>query len=189
MISPEFERLIKTSLPKSLSLAMEERFPGEAIDSREVDTDINEDMKEAIILTLSGHLFRMFIAIIFDKNDSLNNLIQTALAKNSTELDDDAFYDYLNEVGNVLCGSMKRDIQKVIPSLGMSTPNLLNIESFKYIQELKINHQGSYLLSQNQSPLFYVNYYLGNYGEIEFSQTPQIEVEEEEVDSGELEFF
>jgi len=188
MISPEFERLIKQSFPKCLSLAMEERFPAEAIEVKETDVSISNDMQEAIILTLSGHLFRMFIAIVFNKNEQLNQLVKDALANNATELDNAAFYDYLNEVGNVLCGSLKRDIQKVIPSLGMSTPNLLNIESFKYMKDLKIDEQGGYVLSKDQTPLLYINYYLGGYGQIEFSQAVQLE-EEEEVDSGELEFF
>jgi CheY-specific phosphatase CheX len=187
MISPEFERLLSTSFPKSLSTTMSERFQNELIEVKEVGTDINNDMQETIILTLSGHLFRMFIAIVFNKNDALKQIIQSALSKGSPELDNDAFYDYLNEVGNVLCGSIKRDIQKVIPSLGMSTPNLLKIESFKYIKELKIDHEGGYALTKDQAPLFYINYYLGSYGEIEFNQSSIIE--EEEVDSGELEFF
>ena len=187
MISPEFERLLKVSLPKCLKLAMGERFPGVTIDVKETDATINDDMQEAIILTLSGHLFRMFIAIIFNKSAGIDQLIQSALAKKTNELDNAAFYDYLNEVGNVLCGSIKRDIQKAIPSLGMSTPNLLNIESFKYMKDLKIDQQGGYALSKDQSPLFYVNYYLGEYGKIEFCQN--INIEEEEVDSGELEFF
>lgn len=186
MISTEFERLINTCLPKSLSIAMEERFPGEMFEVKNVGSDLNSEVNEVIILTLSGHLFRMFITIIFVQNDKLNDLIRNVLSKSSAELDNAAFYDYLNEVGNVLCGSIKRNIQKVIPSLGMSTPNLLDVESFKYIEGLKIDYQGGYMISKDQMPLFYVNYYLKGYGEIDFIQTVQLE---EEVDSGELEFF
>lgn len=187
MISVEFERLIKQSISKSLALTMQERFPGEVLDVRESEVTINKKMTQAIILTISGHLFRMFVAIIFDKNAQLNNLIQNALSKSSTELDNSAFYDYLNEVGNVLCGSIKREFQRAIPSLGMSTPNLLNIESFNYIKELKIDGKTSYLVSQDELPLFYVNSYLGTYGNIEFDQV--LSSEEDDVDSGELEFF
>ena len=156
MISPEFERLLKTSFPKSLTLTISERFQNETIEVKEIDSEIDSEMTEAIILTLSGHLFRMFIAIIFDKNEALKNVIHSSLSKKSPDLADEDFYDYLNEVGNVLCGTIKRDIQKVIPSLGMSTPNLLNIDSFKYVKELKIDHQGGYALTKNQTPLFHV---------------------------------
>ena len=95
-------------------------------------------------------------------------------------------YDYLCEVGNSFFGSVKRVIGNSVTSLGMSTPNILDCSSFKYVDELKIDNKGYAVAELNGNPLFYASFHISASGELNFAVEQTVE---EEVDSGELEFF
>jgi CheY-specific phosphatase CheX len=187
MISTDFERLLQQSFPKSIELGMGERFSHLSSIIKDVGTPKTAPEQEVIVLTISGHLFRLLVALVFNKDNQIRTEIEQAQNKKASEIDDEAFYDYMNEVGNVICGSLKRELHKATPSLGMSTPNLLKHDSFKYIDSMKIDDKGRFDIQVNQQSFFQIDYYLSAYGPLEIDQN--IHIEEEETDSGELEFF
>ena len=143
--------------------------------------------QEFYILTMSSQVFRIFIFLHFTKNADTEKYVSNALNLTSGKLDDDKFYDYLGEVGNAFLGSIKRDIGKYVPSLGMSTPNKLSIDCLKYMKNLKSNFETHSSASLNDKALFHASVYLVADEEL------KIHIDrfahEEEVDSGELELF
>ncbi len=144
-----------------------------------------ETMDEAVFLTISSHLFRIFISIHFHIDDRCKHFISTALKDNKGALELDTINDYLCEVGNAVCGGFKRDLGKSIPALGMSTPNILQQGCFNYIKDLNVEHEKILLVKYEGNDLFYASYYFCKHGDLDFD----VDVSEDEADAGELELF
>jgi hypothetical protein len=187
MITQEFERLIKDGFVKCLDLSMTERFPQQGLTVKELSSVPEVEGDEAVVLTISSHLFRILIFLHYKNDEQLKKILLQALNEKQTNLEQSKVYDYLCEVGNVFCGALKREVQKAVASLGMSTPNILSREAINYVQETRIDLQGFAGVSKQGSPTFYASYYLSAYGDLEYSSDST--VIEDEVDSGELEFF
>jgi len=148
--------------------------------------EMNES--EFFVLTMSSQLFRVFILIHFTKSPQTEAFVADVLKINSSSVDDDKFYDYLGEVGNAFCGSIKRDVGKIVPSLGMSTPNKLNKDCLKYIDQLNTDFEFHAVAEYDESPLFYASIYLSADEELNFN-VKSSQSTNDDIDSGELEFF
>jgi len=186
MISPEFDRLVRDGFNSCLSSAMNERFSQVSIQVKDTSKSPSEfDREQAIVLTISSHLFRILVCMHFNLDDRLVQLVTSGLNEKSTNLEKSKIYDYLSEVGNVFCGALKRELQKAVPSLGMSTPNILSKDSLKYVDSLKVDIEGKSVINSDSGVLFYASYYLSAYGDLDYTSS----MVEESVDSGELELF
>lgn len=74
-----------------------------------------------IVLTLSAYRFQGLMCLL-------------AVADHATvELDN----DQLKELANNLCGTFKRQLGLHVPVLGMSTPNLLQLECLPYLEDYR----------------------------------------------------
>lgn len=149
-------------------------------------TDLNE--AEFFVLTMSSQLFRVFILMHFTKSPKTEAFVADVLKINANSVDDDKFYDYLGEVGNAFCGSVKRDVGKIVPSLGMSTPNRLNKDCLKYIDQLHTDFGFHAVAEYDDSPLLYASMYISADEELNFKVNTNQAIDDD-VDSGELEFF
>lgn len=145
------------------------------------------DTEEFYVLTMSSQLFRIFIFLHFTKNDKSEKFVNSVLNLTSGKLDDDKFYDYIGEVGNAFLGSIKRDIGRYVPSLGMSTPNRLSIDCLKYMKNLNSTFETHATAAFDENILFYSSVYL--VADEELNIRIDRNSLEEEVDSGELELF
>ncbi len=144
--------------------------------------------EEFFILTVSSQLFRVFVLLHFTKNNRSEALAAEALKVGANAIDSDKFYDYLGELGNAFCGTIKRELTKTVPSLGMSTPNRLSRDCLKYFTALNIDYETHSAATYDDEPLFYASVYLSADDEINYTINSASE-SEDEVDSGELEFF
>lgn len=147
----------------------------------------NLEEDEFYVLTMSSQLFRVIVLFHFTRKEETESLVSDILKINLSNLDDDKFYDYLGEVGNAFLGSMKRDIGKSVPSLGMSTPNRLNKDCLKYMQSLNTNFESHAVAEYDDQPLFQASVYL--VADEELNIHVDRHSAEEETDSGELEMF
>jgi len=148
--------------------------------------DLNE--AEFFVLTMSSQLFRVFILMHFTKSPQSYAYVADVLKINTSSVDDDKFYDYLGEVGNAFCGSVKRDVGRIVPSLGMSTPNRLNKDCLKYMKLLHTDFEFHAVAEYDDAPLFYSSIYLSADEELNFDVNTS-QSNEDDVDSGDLEFF
>lgn len=143
--------------------------------------------EEFFLLTVSSQLFRMFVLIHFSKDSRSEEFVANALNVNPANLTDDSYYDFLGEVGNAFCGYLKRELNKTIPHLGMSTPNRLSKECLPYMDSLKTDYEQHAVAEYQGEPLFYASAYLS--ADQELNYAVQASAVEEDTDSGELEFF
>ena len=157
-----------------------------SIKEKQQHNDLNE--AEFFVLTVSSQLFRVFVLMHFTKSPQTEAFVSDVLKINSNNLDNDKFYDYLGEVGNAFCGSIKRDIGKIVPSLGMSTPNRLNKDCLKYIDLLSTDLEFHAVAEYDDNPLFHASIYLSADDELDFNVNVSQTIDED-IDSGELELF
>lgn len=189
MVNEDFKREIQNSFISSFEEAVVPASDASQWTLKEKSANHAVDEAEFFVLTISSQLFRIFVLMHFTKSEKTEQYVSDLmkLGANSA-LNDDTFYDCLGEIGNAFCGSMKRDISKIVPSLGMSTPNRLSRDCFKYMSALKINFETHYVAEHNDQPLFYASAYLVADEKLDYTGKVRDD-NEEELDSGELEFF
>lgn len=188
MVSEDFKREIKRLFEKGLEEALTTGTDATRWKFRE-KADLNDiKEQECFILTVSSQLFRVFVLLHFTKGARTESIAAEALKVGANAIDSDKFYDYLGEVGNAFCGTIKRELTKSVPSLGMSTPNRLSRDCLKYFDALKIDFENHSVAHYDDEPLFYASVYLSADDEINYTIN-SASASEDEVDSGELEFF
>ncbi len=182
----DFLEALPKLFEKSVSLAFKDcdaNSEWKLVKVEKNSVDIQDE--EAIFLTISSHLFRIFISLHFAINDNIKTFISSSIKETKGVLSDDVINDYLCEVGNSICGGFKRELGKSIPALGMSTPNVLEKGCFVYMDSLDIEREQCFLIKYNGVDLFTANYYLSEHGNLDFD----VEVNLENSEAGELEFF
>lgn len=177
------------------NIAMEDSFhssAGAEIHTADVHTSIHGDFKEFILLTISSPLFRVLTIIHLNNDEATQAFVANKLNTSAEGLTDERFYDFIGELGNTFCGAIKRNLNKFIPSLGMSTPNRLESGSMRYMLSQKPSFESFKHIEINGQTLFECGIYICNDTELDFDITPSTatsSAEVEDADCGELEFF
>jgi hypothetical protein len=185
MISSTFETMMNRTFRDSLMVAMGDSLESQSELSARENIDIERiDAESAITLTISSHLFRILIVMYFDFNPTFSRYLTASLGDAAKE-GNEKTYDFLYEVSNLFCGTMKRDLQTAVPSLGMSTPNLLKTEAMEHVRSLKLDQESHLELKYQGEGLMFASYFLSAYGDLDVTSVEQ----ENETDAGELEFF
>ena len=143
---------------------------------------------EFIILTVSSYDLRSFVLLHFSKTPESMTYVSRAMDTPLANLTEDTFYDYLGEVGNQFCGAFKRELGKVLPHLGMSTPNRLAHESLCHLQSLPSGHDVHVKVSTPDDVVVYASLYVATYGKEEF-RLDDVPLDEAPMETGELEMF
>ncbi len=87
----------------------------------------------AILLTISSFSFQIGVGLHFQYDEALTSYLTELIKATSSTPNKDEMYDRLGEIGNILCGHIKREISTFYPYLGMSTPNFLSKDSLHYL--------------------------------------------------------
>lgn len=86
-----------------------------------------------VMLTLSHLAFRLLICLQFDNDAATRGYVAQRLGLPPEEVDPERFSDVICELGNELCGAMKRELGRHYRNLGLSTPNLLQGDSLPHL--------------------------------------------------------
>lgn len=160
------------------------------VHTSDASKSIHAEFKEFVLLTITNPLFRILTVIHLNNDEATKAFVANKLNTGVEALTDERFYDYISEVGNTLCGSIKRSMNAHIASLGMSTPNRLVSGSMKYMLSQKPSFESYQHIEINGQTLFECGVYVCNDVELDFDITTITStVEVEEADCGELEFF
>ncbi|WP_144393852.1 hypothetical protein [Pleionea sediminis] len=189
MADNEFERFLKNEFIKCLKQSMNESVADANWDYRENRELKHESYPKIILLTVSSHLFRIVLILHFSYNETCHKFVAAGLKSGGEKLGKDKIHDYLKEVGNSLCGGFKRNLGNVVPSLGMSTPNILDDYCLSYIEELDVIDKHTATVSFNGQELFGASYYLCAAEKIQVDMSNARLSEETQSEAGELEFF
>lgn len=181
----------KTGFKNLLSRCLEESLRSGAYPTWSIEplSDGKEyEKQQFIMLTVSSYDFRMMVLLHFTRNASSHRYVAETLQLDPGSLEQSRYDDYLSEVGNTFCGAYKRELGKVFPYLGMSTPNLLFPECLQYIKTWPVEYETHLRAHDGDQAEFFGSLYIASSDAIDFD--PQVLVSQvDEMETGALEFF
>jgi len=104
----DFLEALPKLFEKSVSLAFKDcdaNSEWKLVKVEKNSVDIQDE--EAIFLTISSHLFRIFISLHFAINDNIKTFISSSIKETIGVLFDDVIYVFLCYVGYSFCGGFK----------------------------------------------------------------------------------
>lgn len=184
MISAEAKKGFDNLLKDSLSDSLQAENYGSWTIHNEKEENIKE--KELYLLTVSSYHFRVFVILHFSKNTDTLRYVADALKTAPDKLADVKYYDYLGEIGNSFCGQFKRELGKIFPYLGMSTPNRMVGESLTHLSLWNYEHQSHWRARFADKLVFYGSMYISSTEDIDFKYEANLA---DDVETGALEMF
>lgn len=177
-----FEKLFPQYLEESLRTATHSVWHLQPVKANKIDAN------KFIMLTISSYDFRLIVILHFSDDTAALKYVADSLRISPAELTAPQYQDYLSEVGNILCGAIKRGLFDVFPHLGMSTPNQLRYESLKFINRYPIDHAIHIKAKTADDTEFFGSLYVSAVGELDFDPATMIKkIETQEI--GALELF
>jgi hypothetical protein len=165
-----------------------------------VDTLDKIKQKKIVVLTVSSYLFRL-LAILYFRDDAATRAFfagtSAEAAVDAAEggdaavaatLSEQEFLDRIGECGNMLCGSLNRDLGRHFPHVGKSTPNIIDRDCMRYVDLLGCGLKRHYRISLPDDLVMHASLCVSDYGTVDFHVAPAAEAAED-VSTGELEFF
>ncbi len=120
---------VETSLSRLLQSTLEQTLsgckPGSTWSSSRADALSEIPFEHCIVLTISSFRFKIMCLLHMNLDEANHQFVAEAMNIKRGDLEDEAYSDYLLEMSNSLCGTLKRHMQSSCPPLGMSTPNFL----------------------------------------------------------------
>jgi hypothetical protein len=184
-------RLLQASLEQTLKASA----PGANWRASRVENLDAVRHDQCILLTISSFKFRIMCLLHASMDGITRQFALDTSAGMAADLDDSGLKDWLLEMSNSFCGTLKRNLQSSCPPLGMSTPNFIERTSISHYSAITFAHSAHATAKAGDSgpALFAVSalvstaapgaFRLDHYHE--FTQHPT----EEGESSGELELF
>ncbi|UXH79070.1 hypothetical protein [Roseateles amylovorans] len=98
----------------------------------------------------------------------------------------EALADALAETGNLFCGALNRELGRVFPLVGMSTPHRLDAHCVDHLALLRYGHVRHFRMALDDGSHRLASYCVCAYGDVDFIAPP---VAAGDVGVGELEMF
>lgn len=145
--------------------------------------DIEET--QVVMLTVASYVFRLLVLIYFSPDESTKAHFANITHVDPSEMSEQAFLDAIQECGNICCGTLNRELVRVFPHVGMSTPNIIERECVTHLANLPGGHLQHFRATNSAGRNFYFGICVRDFANIDFDWAPV----EEEVAAGEMEFF
>jgi len=157
---------------------------GDAIDVTILPQDAEFAEAKIAILTVSSYLFRIFVMIYFTQDQLTKEHFARVNKTQVADMDDQAFIDAICEAGNMVVGTLNRELARIFPHIGMSTPNIIDRRCNRNLDALHCGHIQHFEITVNQAMTFHATMCVSEYDDLNFSvDTAAVE------DTGELEMF
>lgn len=175
-----FDSIVERSLRDGLAA-------GDDASAQSVRLESIDEIPEsrAVMLSVASYTFRLMLFLHFEPDDRTRAHFARRLSVDAAELTDQAFLDAVSEAGNMVCGTLNRELGRVFPHIGMSTPHMLDRECLLHIGRLRVGHQRHVRLTLAGETSFHATLYVSDYAAIDFDAP----AEEHTAASGELEMF
>lgn len=120
-VESTLSRLLQSNLEQTLNSCQ----PASSWSSSRADSLNDIPFEHCIVLTISSFKFKIMCLLHMNLDEANRQFVAQAMHIKQGDLEEDAYSDYLLEMSNSLCGTLKRHMQSSCPPLGMSTPNFL----------------------------------------------------------------
>ncbi len=178
-----FDQLFTSAL-KGAMVAVD----GDRCDISQLDQQAGIKESQLVMLTSSSYVFRVFMLIYFQPNAQTREHFARRSRTTADELSDHVFMDAICETGNMCSGAFNRDLSRVFPHVGLSTPNVLDARCAENLATLKAGHVQHFQIDVNHTTLFHASLCVCEYADLDFT-VDWLHTIDDEVSSGELELF
>lgn len=146
-----------------------------------------EEIQESqvVMLTVATYVFRLLVLVYFSPDESTKAHFANITHVDPSDMTEQAFLDAIQECGNLCCGTLNRELARVVPHVGMSTPNIIERECVNYLKTLPGGHLQYFRATNNTGKNFYFGVCVRDFADIDFVWEPAEEI----VSPGEMEFF
>jgi hypothetical protein len=121
-----------------------------------------------VVLTISSYAFRLTFLLHFSADEKTYAHFAAVNRLALAELGEQAFVDAISECGNICCGNLNRDLARLFPHVGMSTPNIIDRRCVAYLDKLGQGHQQHFAVQQTDGAAFAVSLCVNAYGPLDF---------------------
>lgn len=176
-----FEAIAEAALIKGLS------GPGEHAEIKrlsELPRKLPE--KKVVVLTIASDQFRVVLALLCRFDAQARAHFARLNQVDPEAWDDQDFADAVAECGNIIVGSMNRDLGRYFHNAAMSTPNMLDRAALEYLDALSPGHRSAFHIT-GLSIDFHAELFVSPTVAVDFHA--ELQALQEQVDSGELEMF
>ncbi|TAK62414.1 hypothetical protein [Methylobacter sp.] len=174
-----FDHIFKKAVLGNISSSADDNCEIEPVDDLE---EVNEN--EFVVLTISSAFFRFLTLFHFDSDDDATK--NYFLRNSNLEVEDNsAFLDAFQEVCNICCGVMNRELHKSYLFLGMSTPYILLRQCVPFVSALNPGYVKHYKITINHSLVLHATLCICDYDIVDFT----VNTSADEDSTGELELF
>jgi hypothetical protein len=125
------------------------------------------------------------VLIYFSPDEATRAHFARARRVSPAELGEQAFIDAISECANLCCGTFNRELGRVYPHIGMSTPNIMDRRCAQHLSLMEYGHLQHFVVRLNQRHDFHASLCVCEYEDLDFEVPPSAEPES----TGELEFF
>ena len=132
-ISPGTQQALTQVLAAGLKQTIWSKNTSTLLDIKPLETLTAISQTQSILLTISSFSFQIGVGLHFQDDEALTCYLTELIKVKSNRPNKEELYDRLGEIGNNLCGHIKRGIGTIYPYLGMSTPNFLTKDSLQYL--------------------------------------------------------
>ena len=178
-----FDQLFMVALKGALVAA-----DGDRCDVAQIESQAGIKETQLVMLTSSSYVFRVFMLIYFQPNAQTREHFARRNRTTAADMSDAVFMDAICETGNMCCGAFNRDLSRVYPHVGLSTPNVLDARCAENLASLKAGHVRHFQVDINHNTLFHASLCVSEYADLDFS-VDWLHTSDDSVGSGELELF
>ncbi|MBA4217329.1 MAG: hypothetical protein IIA03_00770 [Proteobacteria bacterium] len=141
---------------------------------------------QVVMLTVASYSFNLMIFLYFEVDDVIRARVAALQGRDADSLTDRELRDALSERGNLCCGALNREIGRVFPHAGLSTPNILDRRCVEHVRLLNHAHLQHFRVEDQGALLRHATLCVCARGEVDFSWEA---APEPEHTAGELELF
>lgn len=141
----------------------------------------------SIVLSISEYTFRLVVFFHFEQDEATLSHVARLCRSEANELSEQQLVDTVCEWANMYCGTINRELGRVFPHVGMSTPNVVERRVVAHVARLRPGHVTHLALRCTGGPSFASTLCVCEHGDIDFEFDATTDAPTEMA--GELELF
>lgn len=183
--------MISDNAQNSLNQMMIRAIKSSPLISTAVSYEINRaanicqrSSSKSVVLTVSSYQFRLTFMIHFSVDEKTRNHFSEVNNLRTSDMNERNFMDAIRECGNICCGNLNRNLAPIFPHVGMSTPNIIDVQSASFLKKLGDGYLAHFDVVIEFGPKFQVSLCINEFDDLDFDMA----FDQDEI-TGELEFF
>lgn len=185
--APVISARAKASLDRMMVLGLRHGIAGGApgVDIQAIDHIVGGSGTHMVVLTIASYTFRIITALHFEESAPMKAHMAQIGQRTPESMTHQDFIDAICESGNMCSGTLNRELGVFYDGLGLSTPQILDIQSLPHLDHLGAQHLQHFRVDTADGLRLHASLCARAYEPMDF----EWKAEEQPVSTGELELF